>query len=165
MTWVDGIIILVGLAVILWEARQEAGRSLLDTVAVLSAAHLSSQFAPAVTAGLRWKPLPGTETSPGAHALLFFGVLVGGLILARAIHRQMRWSMDQFDWMFGLAFACVITVTAGHVATDLAARQAIHAHGKLPAYLDSSLLASELREFRSYHYVVNTFHGLQYSGE
>ncbi len=161
MTWFDGLILLVGLAVVAWEVRQEAGRSLLDTIAVLGAAHCSSQYGPAVTRMLHWKPLPGTETSPGAQILCFFAVLALGLWIGRTVHCQLRWSMDQFDWMFGMAFAVVITVTAGHLLTDVVARQAILANGALPEYFDSSLLAEELRSFRSYHYVLETFHNAQ----
>lgn len=161
MTWFDGLILLIGLAVVSWEMRQEAGRSLLDTIAVVGAAHFSSQYGSLVTRVLHWKPLPGTETSPGAQALCFFAALAFGLWIGRIVHSQLRWSMDQFDWMFGLAFAVVITVTAGHLLTDVVARQAILASGTLPPYLDSSLLAEELRSFRSYHYVLETFHNAQ----
>jgi hypothetical protein len=69
--------------------------------------------------------------------------------------------MDNFDLAFGVAFGLMIAVAAGHVLTDCSARMAIMKQGRLPDYYANSYLADELRSFRSYHYVINTFEEAQ----
>jgi len=161
MNWFDGLVLLLVLAFLTWEARQEAGRALLDTLALVLALQLAHGYCGPLTRALQWQPAPGTETSPLAYGLLFAGLWGASLLLARALHGRTRWSMDHFDPLFGLAFGIVIALGAGHVLTDLLAQTALLNHGTLPPYLQESAFAPELRDFRTYHYVLNTFHGYQ----
>ena len=159
--WFDGVVVLSVVGLIAWEMRQEAGRSLFDTVAALGAAHLAGMAAVPATAALKWRPLPGTEASPLALGLCFVALLALGLCASAMIHRQTRWTMDQFDPCFGMVFAFLIAFSIGHVFTETAAGMAIEKHGHVPEYLSNSFLGEELRSFRSYNYVLNVFHGYQ----
>lgn len=161
MTWFDGVVLAIVAVIIFVEMRQEAGKALLDTVATLAAAHFSQLLAAPATLMLGWRPLPGTETNPVAQAMCFLGLWVVGLGLSWLVHRYTRWTMDNFDGVFGLAFALVISATLGHVLSDVVTEQAVLKHGHVPQYLSRSCFADELRNFRSYHYVINTFHGHQ----
>jgi hypothetical protein len=161
MTWFDGFLLLLVIGVVMFEARQESGRGLLDAVATLAAVHFSGQFAPMLTLAMKWKPFPGTEVSPLAQLACFAGFLTVGLFASRTLHKQLRWSMDQFDLVFGVAFGLVVAVSLGHVFTDFAARMAILKYGGVPDCLRNSMLADELRSFRSYNYVLSVFHSYQ----
>jgi uncharacterized membrane protein required for colicin V production len=161
MTWFDALVLLIVVGVVLFEARQEAGQGLLDTVATLGAVQISLLYSAPFTAWLGWKPMPEAEVSPGAQLLLFGLCWSVGLLLSRLLHRQTRWSMDHFDLVFGMAFGLMIAVAAGHVVTDSAARMAIMDRGAPPHYMRDSYLVDELRSFRSYHYVLNVFHAAQ----
>jgi hypothetical protein len=162
MTWFDGLLLLAVAAVVLFEARQEAGRGLLDAVATLAAVAISRVLAVPVTSALHWKPMPGTEVSPGAQGLCFVAAWGVCLLVSYYLHRQTRWSMDHFDLAFGVVFGLLMAVAAGHVLTDVGARMAIMKHGHLPEYYSNSYLADEFRSFRSYHYVINTFEAAQH---
>ncbi len=161
MTWFDSLIILVSIGIVLYEARQEAGRGLLDAVMTMAAVHFSAELAPAVTLWMQWKPLPGSDSAPLAMLACFLVLWLGGLLISRTLHRQFRWSMDQFDFLFGAVFGMVIAVSLGHVITDMTARFALASTGELPHFVQNSLLADELRNFRSYHYVLAVFHNYQ----
>jgi hypothetical protein len=161
MTWFDVLVLLGVVVLVLFEAQQEAGRGLLDAVATVVAVHLGKVFAPALTEALHWKPLPGTEASPLAQGVCFVGFWIVGLLVSGFVHRQTRWSMDNFDLFFGVAFGLMIAIAVGHVTTDVTARTAIMKHGTLPAYMQNSFMADELRSFRSYHYVLDTFQNAQ----
>ena len=155
MTWFDGVLLAIAAGVILVQARGEAGQGLLDAVATLCAVHFSPAWGSALTASTGWRPLPGTELSPVAHALSFAVLLALGLCLSRAVHRQTRWSMDQYDLLFSLGFGALMAVVIGHVVTDVTARMALLHGGAVPDYLHGSMVAEELRSFRTYQYVIN----------
>lgn len=157
MTWFDAIVLVLAVAVLVFEVRQEAGRSMLDAVAALAALSFAGHAAPWLTAELRWKPLPGTETAPLAFGLAFGVILAVSLGLTTLVHRRTRWSMEHYDLAFSTMFGLVVAVAVGHAVTDVAARQSLLETGKLPPYISQSLVAEELRSFRSYQYVVNTF--------
>ena len=162
MTWFDVVILVGAVAILLLEMRHEAGRSLMDAVAALVALNLSVYASPALTEALGWKPLEGTSVSPGAFGLCFAILLGAGLLISAVAHRRTRWSMEHYDLAFSTVFGLVVAVTLGHVVTDVTARQALLRQGKLPAYIRGSLVAEELRSFRTYHYVVNTFEDVRY---
>ena len=161
MTWFDLFLVVLVLAVVVYEARMETGRALLDAAATLAAMQFSRVLAPIVTVMFHWRPVPGTEFSPMALALCFGGLLVIGLSISKVLHRHARWSMDQFDLIFGAALGLVIAIAIGHSITEVAARFAIEKHGYLPEFWTNSLVADELRSFRTYHLVVDTFHSYQ----
>ena len=165
MTWIDVLVLVMIVGLIVFEARQETGRALLDTVATIVAVQLSTLYAPMATQWLKWKPLGGTGVSPAAQGLCFLVAWGLGLLLSRWLHSQTRWSMDNFDLVFGTAFGIMIAIAAGHVTTDVGARMAIQKHGHLPSHYANSYMAGELRSFRSYHYVINTFQTYQNGGE
>lgn len=154
MTWFDALLMAVIIGFVVFEARQEAGRALLDAVAALSAAAFCPPVGAYLTLRWHWKAMPGTDVAPPALAIAFAGLLVAGLVVARFIHRRTRWSMEHYDVAFGLVFGVVIGIAVGHGMTDVAARWALAHHGHLPDYLNHSLLSEELRSFRSYHYVM-----------
>jgi hypothetical protein len=161
MTGFDLLLVVLVLAVVAYESRMETGRSLLDTMAVLVALQFSRGFAVHLTPLLGAKPLLGTEFSPLALAFSFGILLVAGLLASKYLHRNVRWSMDQFDLIFGVALGLVLAIALGHGVTDVVAHFAIQKYGYLPAYFHNSLVADELRTFHTYHYVVDVFHGVQ----
>jgi len=163
MTGFDAILILMAVAILLYEVRLDAGLGLLDAVATLFAAHGSRLAAPLVTEVLRWKPFPGTELSPLAQGITFLVLWVAALAVARLLHRQTRWSMDQWDPAFGLVFGLIIALTAGHITTAVVGSHEMMVHRKLPGYFANSLLGEELRSFPTYHYVVDTLRAAQTS--
>lgn len=165
VSWFDGVILMVVGAVMFFELRQEAGRSMLDAVAALVALNATGHLAPALTGALNWKPLPGTDVSPAAFALCFAVLLGVGLLVSTLLHARTRWSMDHYDVAFSAVFGLVVAVTLAHTVTDLTARQAILSQGRVPAYISGSLVAEEVRSFRTYHYVVNTFEEMRYQDE
>ena len=165
MTWFDVLILVGVIAILLLEARHEAGRSMLDAVAALLALNLAAHLAPSLTETLAWKPLAGTNVSPGAFGLAFGVLLAAGLVVSVLLHRRTQWSMEQYDLPFSVVFGVVVAVTVGHVAADVTARQSLLRHGRLPTYIEGSLVAEELRSFRTYHYVVNTFEDVTYRNE
>ncbi len=155
MTWYDGLVLVLFLGLVAWETRQEAGRALLDTVATLAALHMTTEYAPHATALLRLQPLAGTQMAPGAQALCFLGFWSLGLLVSAQLHRLTRWSMDNFDPVFGMVFGLVVAIGVGHAFTDITARMMIQRHNHLPAYMRESLLSEEFRSLRTYHYVLN----------
>ena len=161
MSWFDVLVCLLVAAVVALEMRQDAGRSVLDTVAAIAAVQVSGHFGAPLTAHLGWKPFPGTHVSPLAQGLLFLVLWAVGLGLSLYVHRQTRWSMDQFDPVFGLVFGLVIAGAAGHVLCEVTMQAAVMDYGKLPGYLRNSCFAEELRSFQSYHYVLDTFSAAQ----
>jgi hypothetical protein len=161
MTWFDLLLVVMMLGVVVYEARMETGRALLDTVAVLAALQFSRAFARSLTPVLGTRPLPGTEFSPVALGLAFGILLAGGLFASKYLHRNARWSMDQFDLIFGAALGLVLAVALGHGVMDVVAHFAIQKYGYLPAFFHNSLVADELRSFHTYHYVVDVFHSVQ----
>lgn len=162
MTWFDAVVLALAAAVLIFEVRQEAGRSLLDAVAALAALNFASHLSPWLTLSLHWKPLPGTEVAPLAFGICFGGLLLVGLVISTLVHRRTRWSMDHYNVAFSTIFGLVVAATIGHAVTDVAARQALLQTGRLPDYIQGSLVAEELRSFRTYQYVVNTFEEYHY---
>lgn len=161
MTWFDALILALLVGVLLFEVRQEVGRSLLDAVALLVAFFAAAAVAPAMTAHLHWQPVRGTEVSPGAFALCFAGIALVCLLASWLAHHRTRWSLEHYDLPFSAVFGLVVAVTLGHVVTDVTAEQGLLQSGKVPHYIQGSVVASELRTFRTYHYVVNTFEEMQ----
>jgi hypothetical protein len=163
MTWFDLVVLLLAGVVILFEARQEAGRGLLDAVVTVGAVQLTGRCAEVLTVLLGWKPLPGTEVAPLAAALCFAFLWGVGLCLSRWIHQCTRWTMDNYDPVFGVAFGLLITLAAGHALVDSVAGMVVSREGVLPDYLRHSCFAQELREFRTYHFVANIVQNSRYN--
>src|SRR5437879_4457610 len=103
MSWFDALLLLILGAIFLHEIRQEAGRGLMDALATLIAAHGAAPAAAWLTAALGWKALPGTDSAPLLYGLAFLGLWAGGLAVSFYAHRHTRWSMDNFDLLFGAA--------------------------------------------------------------
>jgi hypothetical protein len=161
MSWFDIIVVLAFLGLVFYEARQEAGLALLDTVATVLAVHLSSLYAPLATLQFHLKPLSGTDTSPMAEAICFGLMWVAGLGISRLLHRCTRWSMDALDPLFGFGFGLVIAVTSGHIFVSTGAQMALQSYGRVPDFLVNSIVADELRNFHTYHYVLDVFRAAQ----
>lgn len=161
MSWFDILMVVIALGVLIRSMTQEAGRGLMEAIATLVAAHFSALIAVALTSALGWRPAPGMDASPPLYALSFALLLAAGLALSKLLHGQTRWSMDNFDFLFGIVFGLVVVVSAGHAVTQITAGWVARPDGTLPEFLQNSCLADELRSFRSYHYVLNVFHGYQ----
>jgi hypothetical protein len=162
MTWFDLVALLFAAIIIIFEARQEAGRGLLDTIATLVAVHLTRHWSPLLSDLLRWPPLPGTDASPWAYALCFGILWSAALLVSRWLHRQTRWTMDTYDAAIGAAFGLLIAATAGHVVVESIARVTMASIGELPDCLRNSCFAEELRSFRTYHTVMNILENTRY---
>jgi hypothetical protein len=155
MSGLDVTLLLLIAGLVIWEIRQEAGRSLLDVTVTALVLHLTHIYAAPLTASLGWDALPGGNISPLATALLFGTLWPLGLAVSWYFHRQTRWSMDHFDGAFGFVFGLAMAVMVGHVVTDVAADMAIIKHGRLPDAVAKSAIVDELRSFRTYHELVN----------
>ena len=162
MTWFDLVILLLAVGLLIRGIRQEAGRGLMDAIATLVAVHFSRLAATGLTHSLGWRAVPGLDCSPLLLALCFAAFWGAGLGLSRLLHSQTRWSMDNFDFLFGIIFGLVVAFSVGHVATEVAEGFATRPDGTLPEYMQNSCLADELRSFHTYHYVINVFHAYQY---
>jgi hypothetical protein len=147
MSWIDALVLLCigGIAVL--QARLEFGQGIWNLAATLAAARLSLALAPGLTAAAHWQPYPESNISPLAHGLCFLGVWGALLLAARLVHRQTRWSLEQYDPLVGVAFGLVIAVVAGHTLIDVSARETLLAHGSLPPVIRNSAVVSELRSF------------------
>lgn len=162
MTWFDLLVLLLVGGLVLYETRMEAGRGLLDAVVALAALHLAGEYAGPLTSLLHLRPLGETGVAPGAYALLFIAVFAGGIAVAHQIHRLTRWSMDPFDSIFGVVFGVIVGVAVGHAFTDITARFALMHYGAVPDFVQHSFLGEELRSFKTYHFVLDTFQAYQY---
>jgi uncharacterized membrane protein required for colicin V production len=154
MSWFDGLILLLVGVVALYEVRQEAGRALLDTVGTLIAVQISDLYAPQVTKMLHLSAMRGAEWAPQAYLLVFIPLLITALALSFLAHRQTRWSLDQYDPVFGMALGLCMAIALAHVTCDVAVESARLAYTKLPDYLQTSMFAEELRSFPTYHRVL-----------
>ena len=162
MTWFDLVILLLAVGLLIRGIRQEAGRGLMDAIATLVAVHFSRLTATGLTQTLGWRVVPGLGCSPLLLALCFAAFWGAGLGLSRLLHSQTRWSMDNFDFLFGIIFGLVVAFSVGHVATEVAEGFATRPDGTVPEYMQNSCVADELRSFHTYHYVINVFHSYQY---
>jgi hypothetical protein len=153
------VVVLIG-----WWARKEAGHALMDTAATLIALFASLHLAQGFTEGLGWRPVPGTQMSAAAFALMFAATWGIGLVVSRAVHREKRWSMEAFDGIISTAFGVIGAVVVGHVLATVLAGVLITHHGALPPGFRQSLVSEELRSFRTVHQMVDTFHQMQNGG-
>src|SRR4051812_47419857 len=103
MSWFDGLVLLLVAAVSVYELRQEAGRALLDAAGTLLAVHVTDLYSPHLGHALHWKAPLGMESSPQAYLLLFIPAFLLALTLSFLVHRHLRWSLEQYDPVFGLA--------------------------------------------------------------
>jgi hypothetical protein len=156
---------LLMVAVVLFEAKQEAGRAILDTVAGLGAYHLTHLYDEPVTRLLGMNGLPDSQAAPMVQLALFAGLLGLGLILARFLHKQSRWSMDRFDPVFGLTFGVVLSALIGHTTADLTTRVTMAPNGVPAAFVANSNLAHELRTFSTYREFIREFDGMRYTSQ
>jgi hypothetical protein len=163
MQWLDIVLVLLMVAVVVFEGRQEAGRAILDTVAGLGAYHLTHLYDEPLTQLLGLKGLPDSHASPMAQLALFAGLLGLGLILARLLHKQSRWSMDRWDPVFGIIFGLVLSALIGHTSADLATRMTMAPNGVPASFVANSNFAHELRTFSSYREFIREFDGMRYT--
>jgi len=161
MNWYDLMLFLPVAALIVFEARQEAGRGLLDATVTLAAVQLTACYAGWLGTTLGWPPVKG-EPAPGATAVCFMAFWGPGLAFSRMLHRRTRWSMDQFDALFGVVFGLFVAVAFGHVLADFTATWATSHQGETPEYVVNSWLGHELRSFRSVQTMIDTIQKFQY---
>jgi hypothetical protein len=161
VTWYDVMLLLPIAALVVFELRQEAGRGLLDATVTVAAVQLAGLYAGMVTGLLGWPPTD-EGPAPGAYALCFMAFWGGGMALSRLLHRRTRWSMDQFDPLFGGIFGLVVAISFGHALAGFTASWAVSQQGQMPDYVQNSWLGAELRSFRTVHLVIETIQGYQY---
>ncbi len=157
MSLLDVALVLAALVIVLLHMRQDTGRSLLNAVAVIAAAAFCPVPAAALTRAARLMPFPGSEVAPAARAICFLALCVTLLLGAMLLHRHTRWTMDQWDPMFGVVFGLLIATTTGHIVTDVIGSTELMRNGRLPGYFAHSLLGEELRSFKTYRLVLSTF--------
>ena len=165
MQWLDVALMLLMVAVVVFEARQEAGRAMLDTVAGLGAYHLTHLYDQPLTQLLGMRGLPDSHAAPMVQLALFAFLLGLGLVLARTLHKQSRWSMDRFDPVFGITFGIVLSALIGHTSADLTTRMTMAPNGVPAAFVANSNLAHELRTFATYRGFIREFDGLRYTSQ
>ena len=163
MQWLDVALALLMVGVVLFEARQEAGRAMLDLVAGLGAYHLTHLYDEPLTQLVGLKGLPDSQAAPMVQLALFLGLLGLGLFLARFLHKQSRWSMDRFDPVFGITFGVVLSALIGHTTADLTTRMTMTPNGAPASFVASSSLAHELRTFSTYRGFIREFDGMRYT--
>ncbi|MBI3911106.1 MAG: CvpA family protein [Armatimonadetes bacterium] len=163
LNWFDGVLLTILLAFIAYESRQEFGRSLLDTVAALSALHLSMRLAPWF--GERFALLGRVDASRGAWmGILFLVLLVGAYFLSRFTHSSTRWTMDALDPLYGIVFGFAVGIICEHGIALALADMFASPGGEGPAFLENSVLAGELLHFRSLHEALRAMHLYQRGG-
>lgn len=163
MTWVDGLLLLLAAACVVWEIRLEAGRGLMDCLATLGAIAVARALAPAVTAWTHLPAHPGSDVSGWALLLAFVPVWLVLMALAWVIHVRTRWSMEQGDLYFGAVFGLILAGALGHFACDVSFQLTLGTDHQVPGALRDSLLAEELRSFRSVHFVWNTMYSASHA--
>jgi len=161
--WFDVVLILPLLGIIWLASRQEAGLALLAAVATLAAARLAIVLAPSVGYSLGMVKEP-YAVSPLARLILFLLLWALGLLVAWLVHGQTRWSLEVLDPLAGVALGFMIALTAGHIIVSAGFQIAQTAQHELPAYISNSRAADELRNFRSYVYLLDTFERYQRGG-
>ena len=161
--WFDILTVSVMLGVVAFEMRQEFGRALLDMALLLAAVYVSRSVSPWVAGAVHLHPdaaLNQTVVTGG----LFVVLAALGIALSRFLHRCSRWTMDQFDPVFGLAFGLVAAVVVGHSLTHFVAGVSSVPGAGPPPFVSRSVVAQELVSFRSYHYLVDTLERYQKGG-
>ncbi len=161
--WFDILTVSVMLGVVAYEMRQEFGRALLDMALLLAAVYVSRSVAPWAGGAVQVSADAGiNETVVTGGLFLVLAVL--GILFSRFLHRCSRWTMDQFDPIFGVAFGLVTAIVVGHSLTHFMAGVTSVPGAGPPPYLSQSVVAQELVSFRSYHFLVDTLERYQKGG-
>jgi uncharacterized membrane protein required for colicin V production len=157
-SWLDGLILLIFTALILWEIRRDLGQSLFDTVALLMGLRIAWWLGPLLAPGLG---IANANQARGVALLIVF-VLASAvtLLLGWYLHRLTLWTLDQFDRVAGLMLGFTSAVIVCHlVATSVALMGSTKAGP--PKYVKQSWLAQEAISFRTCRQVVKFFNGLR----
>jgi hypothetical protein len=157
------MLLLVAVAVMLMMKR-EAGFTLMALVAAAVSLLGAHSLAPHVTTVFGWPPLRSTGSNPLAFGLTFGTLWSLGLLYARSVHRDRRWTADQFDPYVGVVCGLAVALIVGHVFTQVIAGASEQNHGRMPDAFANSLLAEEFRSFRAFRFVMNEFVRYQNGG-
>ena len=148
LTWYDFFIFLPLAVILVFEARQEFGRSLTDALAGLAALFLSNSWTDSAAPVLRFSASP--DANYGITFLILFTILlVAGLIGSRFLNATVfQVSLHGFNPLFGTLFGLVFAVIVGRAITfGMAAYYGV----ATPEFLANSPLADELLHLRWLH--------------
>jgi uncharacterized membrane protein required for colicin V production len=154
ISWLDGFLLLVVVAAILWEIRRDLGQSLFDTVALLLGLRLALWVGPAVSRHLTF------ATPVQARGLALLGVFLIGSAAAMVggfyLNTITRWTLDTFDRVAGVLLGFSSAVIICHVLVVSLA----FIYGtptKPPAFVTGSRLGQEALSFQTFQQVIQFF--------
>jgi uncharacterized membrane protein required for colicin V production len=157
-TWLDGLLLLVGVALVIWELRRDLGQALFDTVALVVGLRLALWVGPGLA------PHLGLANPNDARAIALLVVFaIGttvGLVAGFYLNAVTRWTLDQFDRVAGLLLGFSGSVIVCHVLVAFFALLGTTKTGP-PQYIAHSPLAQEALTFRTFHEVIQFFDGLR----
>lgn len=154
ISWLDGLLALVVVAMILWEIRRDLGQSLFDTVALLLGLRLALWVGPAAAGYL-------TFTAPEkARGLALLGIfLIGsgaGLVAGFYLYAVTRWTLDTFDRVAGVVLGFSGAVIICHVLV-VSLTLLCGTPARPPAFITGSRLGQEALSFRTFQQVIQFF--------
>jgi len=145
-TWYDVVIGLVLVGVIIFESRQNFGRSMLDAVAAVVALFLASACTGPVASFCSLTRDPAANLAL-INLALFCLFMAAGIQASRLGHHLwLYFSADPFDWFFGGAYGIVIAIILGHTFTS--SLRGYYGHAT-PTYLVRSQAAQELMDLHT----------------
>ena len=157
-SWLDGIIIVIIIALILWEVRRDLGQSLFDTVALLLGLRVAWWLGPLLAPSLG---MGNPNLARGVALLIVFVVAsAGALVVGWYLHRLTLWTLDQFDRVSGLMLGFTSAVIVCHLLVTSVALMGATKWGP-PKYVKQSWLAQEALSFRTCKQVVRFFNRLK----
>jgi uncharacterized membrane protein required for colicin V production len=148
LTCYDCLIFLPLAIILVFETRQEFGRSLTDAFAALAALYLASAWVAPAAPVLRFSVSP--DANYGITFLVLFALLLMfGLIGSRYLNATVfQVSMDALDPLFGAVFGLALAIIVGHAVTyGMTAYYGV----VTPDFLANSPLADELLNLRWVH--------------
>jgi uncharacterized membrane protein required for colicin V production len=157
-SWLDGFLVLVIVALVLWEVRRDLGQSLFDTMALLLGLRLAQWLGPSLAPQLG---MSSPNHARGVALLIVFVIASGlGLVAGYFLHRLTLWTLDQFDRVSGLMLGFSSAIILCHVLVTSVALCGM-TKGSPPRYVKRSYLAQEMLSFRTCRRVVKFFNGLR----
>jgi uncharacterized membrane protein required for colicin V production len=157
-SWLDVFLVLVAVALTVWEIRRDLGQSVFDTIALILGLRLAMWLGPILAPDLG---MDSINQARGVALLLVFLVASGvGLAAGYYVHRITLWTLDQFDRVSGLLLGFSSAVIVCHVLVASFALMGTTNAGP-PRYIKQSFLAQEALTFRTCRQVIGFFNGLR----
>jgi uncharacterized membrane protein required for colicin V production len=157
-SWLDGLIALVGVALVLWGIRRDMGQSLFDTIALMFGLRLALWLSPTLAKHLQFA---GPTQARGIGLIALFVITSGaGVVLSYYLNAMTRWTMDSFDRVAGAVLGFSSAVIVCHVLVTSLSLIFATPSGT-PAFVKHSLLGEEILSFHTFEQVVQFFDGLR----